>query len=168
MKAKFFMHSKQGVVMGRAFVVRVVVTVCFATVGGALGQRLGAVPAYELPRRHVPETIVTHTGQLFTITLPAQPSTGYTWYLVSPVTEDFVKLLGKTTMPCRCIGGRTTTTFTFQADHPGHEFIRFEYSRPWSWSSIDSKAYQVVIRSSPRHQAQHPVTLPGSLHVTPF
>ena len=91
-------------------------------------------------------TINVVVGQKFNINLDSQPSTGYTWYIVEPILEDQIQLLGKTVMPYRCPGGRGKTIFTFQAIKEGRETIVCEYARPWSWNIAQRQTYIVNIQ----------------------
>lgn len=105
-------------------------------------------------------TINVVVGQTFTINLDSQASTGYTWYIVEPMMEDQIQLLGKTIIPYRCPGGRGKTIFRFQAVKAGTEIITFEYARPWSWEVAQRCTYIVIIREKNSYHNHARPTLP--------
>ena len=93
-----------------------------------------ALPSYSLPGlRQVPQCSCKHRsriitvqeGDTFSINLKSQESAGCMWAMTSPFFYDYIKLIDRSEMVCRC-GGLGKTTFTFQALRPGEETIKFE------------------------------------------
>lgn len=91
------------------------------------------------PENHSAPAVTQHhqqvnTGQLFTLTLPANPSTGYTWILrILPSQVSFVSSDYRQSDECKsgmtgCDGAQV---FTFRAEKAGHGVIELIYSRPW-------------------------------------
>lgn len=73
-------------------------------------------------------------GEIFTINLPSNPSTGYT-NIISRIDPSFIKEIKKEFKPKQTkrgiVGAGGIDTFTFKAIKEGETKIMFEYVRPW-------------------------------------
>ncbi|KAA6403863.1 MAG: hypothetical protein EZS28_000604 [Streblomastix strix] len=97
--------------------------------------------------------------ETFTIELPSNPTTGYTWKL-RPATDNaipVVKLLKDLYQPHdqpgkgkdRKVGGGGVHTFTFVADKKGATNLEFIHVRPWEKDSSNAepaRIYHVEIK----------------------
>lgn len=76
-------------------------------------------------------------GKLFTVSLPSNPTTGYTWILrtlpsrISLVSSDYHQ-----SDSCKkgMVGCGGEQVFTFRAEKNGHGTIELQYGRPWEQS----------------------------------
>lgn len=81
----------------------------------------------------------TQTGDLFTVTIEENPSTGYTWsYTINDETSvEFIKDAYQAAEG-NLVGASGVHTFTFKVKSKGVSTISFEYKRAWEESSIES------------------------------
>jgi predicted secreted protein len=71
-------------------------------------------------------------GKSFTIRLPANHSTGYSWKLVGNVDKSILKLIHKKyTRENSNLGSGGFEKWTFKAVGQGKLILNFEYVRPW-------------------------------------
>ncbi|HNW91899.1 MAG TPA: protease inhibitor I42 family protein [bacterium] len=91
------------------------------------------------------QVLPARVGESVTVTLAANPTTGYQWQLVSPasalvrfVARDFVAAT-----PGR-IGGGGTETWRFATIAPGTVFLDFAYVRPWE-TGVEPVQRQTVL-----------------------
>jgi inhibitor of cysteine peptidase len=79
------------------------------------------------------ESIEVEAGARFSLTLDANPTTGYQWRFVQPADEGVVRRVGTQYTPRTpgLLGGGGTEVWTFQAVARGTTTIRLEYVRPW-------------------------------------
>jgi inhibitor of cysteine peptidase len=83
------------------------------------------------------EKIDAKIGEVFTIELESNPTTGYQWQ--ENFDESKVKLLKKDiNLASKKIGGSATEVFTFQSLAIGQTKICFEYKRVWENEGIES------------------------------
>ncbi|MBB6049928.1 protease inhibitor I42 family protein [Armatimonas rosea] len=86
-------------------------------------------------------------GETFTIQLAANPTTGYSWYLLTgpapwtPVSRKYVTDPHKPNLTG--VGGKET--FTFKAESVGGGFLRLLYLRGFEEKINTDKAFQVRI-----------------------
>jgi predicted secreted protein/nitrous oxidase accessory protein NosD len=91
------------------------------------------------------EHIAARLKEPFTISLEANPTTGYKWYanydsyLLSLENESYEN------GPSEAIGAGGTTVFTFLPERPGKTTISMVYRRPWENIMADVRAFQVEI-----------------------
>ena len=83
-------------------------------------------------------------GQTTTISLASNPTTGYTWSIVScpdhiDVEEDDVQAGG------RAIGSGGRQTFTISAITTGHGTLVLQYARSWETRNAQTKHYEVDV-----------------------
>ncbi len=110
---------------------------------------ISSVDSYKTSDEEEPKAglIQANVGEPFTITLPSNPSTGYTW------TFDYDYVLIKAEQaefeqtPARSIriGSGGSSVFIFTPIAPGKTTIRFVYKRPWENIVAETRAYYVDI-----------------------
>mgnify|MGYP001612604982 FL=1 len=90
------------------------------------------------------EAIEVEAGARFSLTLDANPTTGYQWRLVQPADEGVVKLAGTQYTPRTpgLPGGGGAQVWTFQAVAPGTTTIQLEYVRPWEGGVAPARVLQ--------------------------
>ncbi|KIX11116.1 hypothetical protein X474_25745 [Dethiosulfatarculus sandiegensis] len=90
-------------------------------------------------------------GEEFTISLKANPTTGYGWQLVSPLDPNLLKLMGsrfeRKPSQQKLMGAGGHTVWTFKALGPGKADLLFHYQRPWEKDQEPArrKSFTVVI-----------------------
>ena len=91
------------------------------------------------------ELIHARVGEPFTISIPANPTTGYTW----TADYDYVLLaLGNATYersPSGALGSGGTYVFVFTPMKPGKTTIYFVYKRSWENIVADTRSFLVDI-----------------------
>ncbi|MBU4350933.1 protease inhibitor I42 family protein [Patescibacteria group bacterium] len=93
------------------------------------------------------KTIETKVDEIFTITLAANPTTGYEWQIDSDA--DFIELVDKTYKAATdetLVGAGGEETLNFKALKAGETRITFSYSREWeSKPPIKVRDYKITI-----------------------
>ena len=88
-----------------------------------------------------------NNGDLFTIALASNPTTGYEWE--ASWNQKYVKLIKQEYIPNGLLPGMVgyggTEIFTFQAIKKGHTDIRLDYMRPWD-NCLPAKSYLYSIK----------------------
>lgn len=102
----------------------------------------------QLPHPNGPLEVAS--GEQLTITLDANPTTGFQWQLAAPLDEKVLTLVGTAYQradPAR-IGTGGTDVWTFKAVGKGNAAIVLEYRRPWEkdMPAAERKTYSVVVR----------------------
>lgn len=97
------------------------------------------------------ETIETKVGRQFTIELPANASTGYSWYwLVNEPTKDIPFTLIKKEYAAKrsdMVGSDGIMTFIFKATRAGSATLMLYHKRLWEKNSdTDMRRYTVTIK----------------------
>ena len=93
------------------------------------------------------ELIQAQVGEEFVITLPANPTTGYSWNvdydydLLSLSSSEYVA------SPTRALGAKGTSVYIFEPLLPGKSTIYFVYKRSWENIVADTKSFAVEISS---------------------
>jgi inhibitor of cysteine peptidase len=109
---------------------------------GALAVASGGVPAraqedgmQPLPCGDFTEAdqeITVALGSEFTIALPSNPTTGFSWQLGQELDGTVLELVGSEYIRGRAIpGAGGTECWTFRAAGPGETGITLNYLRPW-------------------------------------
>jgi inhibitor of cysteine peptidase len=94
--------------------------------------------------------IETKAGENFTITLPANRTTGYSWQ-IGEFTPGIVKLIGEDYKLAEnsrgLVGAGGEQIWTFEAVSAGKVTIHFEYARPWEKNipAIKKTDYTITI-----------------------
>jgi len=80
-----------------------------------------------------PQTVEARVGQPFSVTLPSNPTTGYSWALAQPLDDAILQLVQNSyqragpAMP----GAGGTEVWTFEPLCAGYTTIALKYRRPW-------------------------------------
>jgi inhibitor of cysteine peptidase len=86
-----------------------------------------------------------------TATLPSNPTTGYRWQLMNPLSGDTVKLVSNTYHPSRpgLIGGGGQEIWIFRTGAPGEAEIVLAYLRSWEKGIPPALTRTIKLRVSP-------------------
>lgn len=92
---------------------------------------------------HNGRTIRLHAGEVFTVTLPANPTTGYVWELQSVDTAVLATSSQVLYTPKEggALGGGGTAAFTFRAIAPGRATVQMNYARPWEKGAAPARTF---------------------------
>jgi inhibitor of cysteine peptidase len=94
--------------------------------------------------------IETKAGKTFTIILPANRTTGYSWQ-IGKFTPGIVKLNDEEYKPAEnprgLVGAGGEQIWTFEAISAGKVTIHFEYARPWEKNipAIKKNDYTIIV-----------------------
>lgn len=105
--------------------------------------------------------IALTAGQVLSITLDANPSTGYRWEVDSPESAIMRQVGTRFEQPAGRLGTPGKQVLELTAVRAGQSTLRLVYRRPWE------KGVQPVKAFSLRVQSQGASTLPGALTPTP-
>lgn len=95
-------------------------------------------------------TIQVTVGEIFSIVLDSNPTTGYGWQRQTKAGDGVVAFTGSRFVPARTdlagAGGREHMTFTATA--PGTEQLTFHYLRPWEKNAEPARTavFTVTVR----------------------
>lgn len=92
-------------------------------------------------------TLQVQEGHLFTITLVANPSTGYQWDLSNPVDPRFLSLHASHFVPPPSparFGQEGHQVMSFQALRRGMTSISLKYCRPWDSGDAGSLCFMLL------------------------
>lgn len=84
----------------------------------------------------------------FSLTLEANPSTGYQWALSNPLDTRFLTMISNEYIapaPSQRVGQGGHQLVTFQTLEPGMTSISLKYCRPWDARDCGSFAFYVVM-----------------------
>jgi predicted secreted protein len=105
------------------------------------------------------ENIETALGKTFTIELPENSSTGYSWFW--SVNEDMhkrmIELIRKEYIPQQPVlsGSGGTVKFTFKAMHAGSVTVILTLKRIWQMNSDqDQKRFDVIVHAKKHKKAK--------------
>lgn len=96
------------------------------------------------------QKIVVKSGALFSINLPANPTTGATWALRS-LPQPLMLMSTDFQESPRCkksgmVGCGGESSFTFKAVEPGEGLVKLVYGRPWQKNNWDSKEIEIDVQ----------------------
>lgn len=94
------------------------------------------------------QSYTLHTGDLFTITLSSNPSTGYSWEIDPPIDETIVKFTGTTYEPgdTNLVGSPGKQRWHFKTVGKGQTTITFKYIRQWEETAVDTKTFTIIVQ----------------------
>lgn len=88
-------------------------------------------------------------GEQLTITLDANPTTGFEWQLATPLNEKVVTQVGHEYQrsDTAAVGAGGSDVWTFKAVGTGSTTIVLEYRRPWEkdMPDVERKTFSVVV-----------------------
>lgn len=89
-----------------------------------------------------------HSGQTFTLRLPATPSAGYRWELRRNAAPQLSLLAEPRFIPpeqAGLVGTSGLMLWTFRASQPGRNQLHLDYRRPWDQGVAASRQLQCSI-----------------------
>ena len=92
------------------------------------------------------DTIKVKNGDTFSVVLPSNPTTGYSWQV--DFDFNYVQLTdsGYVTSNPVLVGSSGNETFEFLAVKSGQTEITFSYLRPWeSKPPLDTRVFKIII-----------------------
>jgi len=114
------------------------------------------VPLIGLAKKHLLASdyskpiIVTESAPTFTITLPTNPSTGYSWFLWKYNDDYIIPMTEKTLKPQKNVpGAPTVSRWSFNIDDDAFKvphifYITMLYARPWNLRASKRKVITVI------------------------
>ncbi len=95
-------------------------------------------------------TVELKSGQVVSITLEANPTTGYTWEVVEPLDEQVMRQVGEIEFKREsdAIGAGGVQIIRFECVNAGQTALKLAYHRPWETDVEPLKTFfiQVVAR----------------------
>lgn len=125
----------------------------FATLGLCALALAGTASAQVLNNKQVNVTqlddgrqIRLTSGQMLRISLPAQPSTGYSWYIVEQNPSQLQQVGPIQFLPSHsAVGSRGTQVLTFRAMSGGSSKLRLAYGRQWETSTGPIDRFMLLV-----------------------
>ena len=92
------------------------------------------------------EMINTQLGRNFTVTLPANPTTGYQWQLARPLNVKMIKLIGSEYIAddTGLIGSGGKQVWKFKALKVGRAAVALKYVRPSDKNTKPDVKYYII------------------------
>lgn len=93
-------------------------------------------------------TVSLEEGEQFTVMLPGNPSTGYSW-VVTTINPALLTQIGEPEFSTGSdlVGAGGTITFRFEANGAGRDALQLDYQRPWEdVEPIDTYRVTVNVR----------------------
>jgi inhibitor of cysteine peptidase len=125
--------------VGRMIILAVIACLLLASTG--CGKKEQPQPVTE----ETSESQTVTAGQLFTVTLESNQSTGYGWSLAQPLDASFVQFIGKDYVEpdASVVGAAGKEVWQFQAVGAGNTQIVLQYNRPWETGVPAAKIHTV-------------------------
>jgi len=116
-----------GQTIGKAAMACLLMAVILTAIGGCAAQTALALEAEDNGTE-----ITLQKGQVLVITLPGNPSTGYSWVLADP-EGAIVRQVGEPEFKAdsELVGAPGALTLRFEAMEAGEMDLTLEYQRPW-------------------------------------
>jgi inhibitor of cysteine peptidase len=113
--------------IGKAAMACLVMAAVVTAIGGCAAQTALALEADDNGTE-----ITLQKGQVLVITLPGNPSTGYSWVMVDP-EGAILRQVGEPEFKAdsELVGAPGTLTLRFEAVEEGQMDLTLEYQRPW-------------------------------------
>jgi inhibitor of cysteine peptidase len=91
--------------------------------------------------------IAVAQGRTFTLTLRANPTTGYIWQLAEPLDERMLRFIGSaySTDKTGLMGAGGKEIWTFRTEGCGQAQIRLKYVRPWEKDTPPAKTLRFTL-----------------------
>lgn len=112
----------------------------------SLATPLASPPALTLTNQDNGKTIAVTSGKTLQITLPENPTTGFTWAILNQPAKH-LQLLESTyqaDQPQR-MGSGGQRQFTFLAKQPGQFLLTLRYRRPWEPAAQFAQEFTLTI-----------------------
>lgn len=96
-----------------------------------------------------PGTIHASVGKTFTISLQANPASGYKWWLAAPLNVDILRYVSNVYQPPASgeTGAPGIDLWTFEALGAGVAEISFEYARQVEWGVVQAKKMNFWVKA---------------------
>jgi inhibitor of cysteine peptidase len=139
--------SKRG--MLKAVVIAAAIMICAICLYPAIGDGTSGASASEditititTKFSEKPIPIAMRAGTQFTVTLPSNITTGYSWRIARDPNPKILKVVGSEYIqPSSGAMGRSgTEVWTFRAIAKGTQSVTMEYARPWEKNVKPSKS----------------------------
>lgn len=113
--------------MGKATIAFLLMAVILTAISGCAAQTALALEAEDNGKE-----ISLQKGQTLVVTLPGNPSTGYTWMLTNP-EDAILRQVGEPEFKAdsELVGAPGTLTIRFEAVEAGQMDLTLGYQRPW-------------------------------------
>jgi inhibitor of cysteine peptidase len=133
-------HKSLGTICGMATMVLFVL---------ALAAGCGSARRIELGADDEGREVQVQRGQVLTVTLESNPTTGYSWEWVD-AGDGVLRQVGEAEFKSssNLVGAPGTETLRFSAEKAGRTTIKLVYHRPWEKDvePLETFAVQVVVR----------------------
>lgn len=92
------------------------------------------------------EMISARAGRHFTITIPANPTTGYQWQLARPLNDKMIQFIRSEYIADNtgAVGSGGKEIWTFRALQAGRSAIALKYARTWEKNTAPDVKYYIV------------------------
>jgi inhibitor of cysteine peptidase len=129
---------------GEGVLLVIVAAIVVAAVSGCAAQAALALEADDNG-----EEITLQKGQILTIKLEANPTTGYSWEIV-PSDNAILSQTGDPEFEAdsELLGARATQTLRFEAVESGRMELRLVYHRPWETGVQPFQTFSVLVTVS--------------------
>jgi inhibitor of cysteine peptidase len=95
------------------------------------------------------KTVQAKQGNTVLVSLPGNPSTGYTW--VAKDVPSFLKQEGEPTFKgtngSSAVGAPGTIVLTFRVELPGSGPLNLDYKRPWETTATPAKTFSTTVEA---------------------
>ncbi|MFA5129790.1 MAG: protease inhibitor I42 family protein [Patescibacteria group bacterium] len=124
----------------------------------APGTTTPSTPDQTVVTEETSETVTAEVGNQLSITMDANPSTGYTWQKTFP--SSFLSLISDTNASTSTlIGAGGTETFLFQATATGTGDIVLTYKRAWDTTTPPAKRHTIHVTITAASSAASNISL---------
>jgi inhibitor of cysteine peptidase len=132
-KGPFYIACIISIYIACFFTAQIAVMPSAAVAACSCQARQRAIPEEQKEDDGQGSPIHARAGEIFSITLDSNPTTGYQWKLANPLDEKALKLISSEyRMPeTQMVGTGGKEAWTFKALSMGQATISFEYVRPW-------------------------------------
>ena len=96
------------------------------------------------------KTVQTKLGNTVLVSLPGNPSTGYTWVVKdapSFLTQQGGATFNKGTNGSNAVGAPGTIVLTFRVELPGSGPLNLDYKRPWETTATPANTFSTTVEA---------------------
>ncbi|HUV02569.1 MAG TPA: protease inhibitor I42 family protein [Desulfobacteria bacterium] len=139
------MEKRTYIVGGALIAILIIVVLLLAYVPREGGNQ--ASGAVQLAATDNGRTIKLTIGQVVTITLEANPTTGYTWDVVEPLSGPVMRQVGEIEFESEsdAIGAGGVQTVRFEVVNAGQTALTLVYHRPWETDVEPLKTFAIHV-----------------------
>lgn len=121
-------------------------TTDYSLLGGLLRTPELFEPVYLMPAKPGSSWPIVQTGDLFSVSLNGNPTTGYTWHYTIENKDIASGILEEIVPDSDLIGAGSTFTWTLKALKPGETRILFKYYRDWEGESSATPENTIIYK----------------------